>query len=256
MLPLTHGMAGLRLDGRALEIFPVPPSQMTQLMDDGKLDIGMLPVGALIERRDCPIIGKSMIGSDGPVRSVILAGWGEPTGWRVLHPDSQSRSSNALAQVLLRRFMGCDPSLADPIPMNDLWEPPIGSPSDEAYVLIGTRALRWREYWETRGGVVLDMGAEWKRQTGLPFVFAAWVARSDLDLVGNRIEEWMALFEGLKRQNMPHLPEIITTWPGLELERQTPAEALSYLTENIKFDLDDRARSGLSRFLSEARSIL
>lgn len=254
MLPLVHGMAVLSVSGRPLQIFPVPPSKMTQLMDDQELDIGMLPVGALIERTDWPIIGQSMIGSDGPVRSVILAGWGNPSGWRVLHPDSQSRSSNALAGVLLRRFMGLEIRLAEPIPMDDLWVPPLRGADDEVFVLIGTRALRWREHWERHGGVVLDMGAEWKRHTALPFVFALWVARPELDLSLNRIDLWMAEFERLKIQNSAHLPEIISRWPGLEHERQSPTEALEYLTQNIKFDLDDRARSGLARFLAEARN--
>jgi chorismate dehydratase len=190
-----------------------------------------------------------MIGSEGPVLSVLAVGRGDPASWKLVHPDSHSRTSNVLVRVLLERRYGTRPELGAPVPMEG-WSPPPTFPEGEAFVLIGTRALRWRELRNEPSLTVLDMGEVWTQWTGLPFVFAVWTARR-----GVILGEWPARFEALKRENMARLREIVEAWPGLEAERLTVDEAVEYLTRNIRFDLNDRAMAGFRRFYEEGRDL-
>lgn len=252
MLPLIHGMEGLSIEGQGIQVVSIPPAPMVELMDRGELDVGMLPVGAVIGRTDLEIVGYSMIGADGPVKSVLALGGGAPGTWDRLHPDSHSRSSNLLARVILAGCYDRRPRIADPIPLNG-WSPPDEPAPGEAYVLIGTRALHWRRHWHERpdeDATVLDLGDAWKSWTGLPFVFAVWAARK-----GAGLGSWMEKFEELKRRNQANLGSIVRSMPGLEEEQLTPDEARLYLTENIRYDLDDRALAGLERFYEEGRRL-
>lgn len=245
MLPLTHGMETLGDDRSAIEVVSVPPAPMADLMDRGELDVGMLPVGTVIDRPDWDIVGHSMIGSNGPVKSVLAIGQGDPSTWKRIHPDSHSRTSNLLVQVLLESQYGARAELRTAIPMGP-WSPPDPLPEGEAFVLIGTRALQWRHLAELEGVTALDLGEIWTAWTGLPFVFAVWAARRDTDL-----GDWLDRFEKLKLRNRENLPEIVGDWPGLKEERLSVEDAVRYLTENIKFDMDERALAGLARFHRE-----
>lgn len=249
MLPLIHGMEGLGGPSHPIRVIPVPPAPMADLMDRGELDLGMLPVGTVLDRPDWDIVGHSMIGSRGTVKSVLAIGHGHPSTWKRLHPDSHSRTSNALVQVLLANVYDVRPELAEPIPLEG-WTPPASPPEAEAFVLIGTRALKWRDLWRGLDASTLDLGEAWFEWTGLPFVYAVWAARRGA-VIGN----WMNRFEALKRQNMADLPTVVQGWPGLPEEGLTADEAVHYLTDNIRFDLDEAALTGLGRFYTEGRKL-
>ena len=104
--------------------------------------------------------------------------------------------------------------------------------------MIGDRCFEYARYFSLR----LDLGLEWKRHTGLPFVFACWVSARKLP------EEVTALFntalgEGLARRN-----EAVSL-----LERDaaaTPEEVIDYLNHNIDYRLDDRKRESLKTFIA------
>ena len=165
--------------------------------------------------------------------------------------DSHSRTSNVLAQVLLRRRFGVTGlTLGEPIPENG-WQPPELARPGEGYVLIGSRALRWRHHWSDGGpGRVFDLGSLWTEWTGLPFVFAVWAAREGADL-----GDWPERLEEVKAANLARLPEIAAAWPDLEHDRLNPAEAVDYLGRNLDFNLDEKAREGLERFYEEGRDL-
>jgi chorismate dehydratase len=87
----------------------------------------------------------------------------------------------------------------------------------------------------------LDLGAAWKDLTGLPFVFAAWVARGEVDL-GDLPERLAAA----RRAGLGHVPEILERfavprgWP-IELARR-------YLTEYLKFEIGPRQLEAIGLF--------
>ncbi len=251
MLPLTHGLDSLRLESdpaARLQIIAVPPSEMSRMMDEGTLDVGMVPVGAFVNRPNWKQVGRSMIGSRGAVASVLVKSISPVHKWKILHPDSHSRTSNLLARVILNGRYGIDPALGQPIPLTD-WELPARPQTGEAFILIGTRALHWREAWPD--GTTLDLGKVWSEWTGLPFVYALWATREGLDLETHRVAEWMEEFERLKERNLQNLDAVISAGASLADERITSAEARRYLTENITFDFGDDERLALVRFRLE-----
>ena len=93
---------------------------------------------------------------------------GELTGARIAVPG-QTSTSERLLQVLLAFKYQVQPeafvSLEDP---------------HDAFLLVGDQALRRRR--GVRGYPhKYDLGEEWYQWTGLPFVFARWMARRDMD---------------------------------------------------------------------------
>jgi chorismate dehydratase len=124
----------------------------------------------------------------------------------------------------------------------ELQQLPIGSGLEEspadAVMLIGDRAMR-----RPQGGFdsIWDLGEEWSRWAGLPFVFALWVARRGAELEATAEALVEARNEGVK-----HLQEIArSAAPGLGVSEE---ECRSYLCRHLRFHLGQRERQGLETF--------
>ena len=90
-----------------------------------------------------------------------------------------------------------------------------------------------------------DLGEEWNRWTGLPFVFALWVARPGVELAA--AGECLA---AARDEGITLLPEIARqAAPIVEIPE---AECLAYLRDHLEFRLGVRQRLGLERFFDLA----
>jgi chorismate dehydratase len=248
MQPLIYGLEAT-YPRRELELHLGPPSELARWLAAGKIDAGMAPVAAWFAHPQWSVVGRAMIGSRGAVASVLLAGGGPPAKWRTLRPDSHSMTSNALAAILTRRALNLDLAPGAPVPPSD-GDVALPAPG-EAMVLIGSRALAWRQRLAEAPGVhVIDLGTLWTEWTGLPSVNALWVARA-----GAALGEWPGRLERHQRFNACRLEEIVQAWPALAHDRLTPEQAHAYLRENIHYWLDAAARRGLERFYAEGRAL-
>lgn len=247
MRPLVAGLEELAADG--LHVVEAPPSRLARWLAAGKIDIGMVPVAAIFEHPEWTVAPRTMIGTRGAVRSVILAGLGRPRDWRRLRPDAHSRTSNALARVLTERHLNLRLEPGRPVPMAET-EPADRLRPGEAMVLIGSRALRSAGRLRRRGATVLDLGTLWRRWTGLPFVCALWAARP-----GAPVDGWLGRIDEVKRRNRAHLHRLAAAWPGLAYDRLNARQAADYLRRNVDFDFDAAARRGLGRFYAEGRAL-
>ena len=114
----------------------------------------------------------------------------------------------------------------------------LGDSTADAVLLIGDRAIR-----EPAGtfAFIWDLGEEWSRWTGLPFVFAMWVARPGVDLGNLAAALSAARDEGVRR-----LDEIAARE---SLKLAIPATICRrYLRDHLRFELGPRQREGLERF--------
>lgn len=247
MRPLVAGLDEFAVEG--LEVVEAPPSRLAKWLEAGKIDIGMVPVAAIFDHPEWSVAPRTMIGTRGAVRSVIIAGLGKPRDWRVLRPDAHSRTSNALARVLTEGRLGLQLEPGRPVPMDEV-EPADRLRAGEAMVLIGSRALRSRGPLRRAGATVLDLGSIWRRWTGLPFVFALWAARP-----GAPVDGWIERIDEVKRRNQSRLHALASKWPGLESDRLSARQAADYLRRNVDFDFDAAARRGLARFYAEGRAM-
>lgn len=148
------------------------PSELSRQLFAGELDAALIPVAEWFTRPNFLRTGSFGICCDGPVYSVVLAGIDQPAKLHEVLLDDASRTSAALAHLLL----------ADDPP--DLWSPTSSSliadivpTPGSAALLIGDQAIRFRKNYPEVP--VLDLGQAWKERTGLPFVFALWIRRPD-----------------------------------------------------------------------------
>jgi len=209
------------------------PSRLAKGLAYGTLDVGIVPVVEWFRHPEWQIVSDACIACRGPVRSVRLFARKAPEQIRMLAVDEASRTSVALSRILLAERFGSYPTLV-PLPLENSPE----NSSADGVLLIGDRAMSASEQgWH----FVWDLGAEWNRWTGLPFVFAVWLARPELP-VGPLHE----LFARARDTGFARVAEIAADHaPRIGW---SPAECQAYLQENLWFHLDEEARRGLELF--------
>lgn len=147
------------------------PSQLPQRLSDGAVDAILVSSIDLLTQPGRKAASGVCIGSYGPAESVRLFSKSPIREIASLALDASSMTSNALARLLLRREYGVSP-------LTEICRPdlPAMLSTHDAAVLIGDKGLS-----ESAEGVeVLDLGEEWTRATGLPFVWALWVGGEGL----------------------------------------------------------------------------
>src|SRR5262245_51673965 len=148
------------------------PSRLADELAAGRLDVALIPSIEYFQNPNYTIVSDACIACRGPVRSVKLFSRVPLESIGTLALDEGSRTSVALVQILLREQHGVVPELL-PFPIDAAPE----SISADALLMIGDRAMR-----RPRGqfAIELDLGDAWRRWSGLPFVFAMWVARQEI----------------------------------------------------------------------------
>jgi chorismate dehydratase len=149
--------------------------------------------------------------------------------------DEGSRTSAALTRILLAEMYGVEPN----------WEPlPIGcgieTTDADAVLLIGDRAIAdgspnadFAEIW--------DLGSRWSDWTGLPFVFAMWIARVGLD-----VDEVAAKLGSARDNGVRHFAQIAAR--EAPLVGVSHEVAMGYFRDNLHFVLGNEELAGLQKF--------
>jgi len=226
--------ARLRQD---FEISYTIPSHCARQLKEGSADIGIIPVAAYAEIPDLVIVPDVAIAAKNKVRSILLVSKIPLEKIRSVATDESSRTSAALVEIYLRKFVGGDPGFTRQKP--DLKEM---LQWHDAALLIGDPALQAR----TSGYHVYDLAEEWRRWTGRPFVFAFWAVRKGA-LQARPAELNVAqVFQQSRDNGLKHIPEIAAAWaPKLGLRTGVISE---YLTENVDYSLDRENLEGLGLF--------
>ena len=198
------------------------PSVLATMLFENELDVALVPVFEALRHPGYRLVDGAAIAADGPVFSVFLAYRGELRDVRKITLDPASLSSAHLLKVLLAEFHGLHPEY--------------GSDGD-ARLLIGNQAIEFRTDSANGDWRILDLGEEWKRCTGLPFVFALWAMRPG---VAAAVAEELRL---LKKRGVEQIERIVAEdeFATLELRRR-------YLTEHIRFDAGSRGRQAICRY--------
>src|SRR5262249_7560218 len=131
---------------------------------------------------DYEIISDACVAACGPVLSVKLYFRTAPGDVKTLALDEGSRTSAALARIMLAERFGVEPKIE-----KFTLDSRVEETTADAVLMIGDRAILppaipFVEEW--------DLGEEWLRWTGLPFVFALWVGRRGVEL--GRVETALA----------------------------------------------------------------
>lgn len=216
------------------------PSRLADRLAVSDLDLGLIPVVECLAQPAYRIVSDACIACRGPVLSVKLLSRVPIAEIRTLALDEGSRTSAALIQVLLWRRCGLRPTRHN-LPLEARPE----SVDTDAVLLIGDRAIHAaRDVF----AFAWDLGEEWCRETGLPFVFAVWAARPGVQTA--EIEQVLCR---ARDAGVAHLSEIARREAsGVGLPESA---CLAYLQDNLHFTLGPDERRGLILFHEFAREL-
>lgn len=232
--PLTYRLAEI---APHVELIFDVPSRLADALKAGELDVAMIPSIEYFRRPGYTIISDACIACRGPVRSVKLFSRVPVERIRTLALDEGSRTSAVLVRILLKEQFGLEPEIS---------LLPIGASADDtpadAVLLIGDRGIIFNH---KRFDFAWDLGERWMQWTGLPFVFAMWIARPGVDLHDFDRQLSQARDEGIER-----LSEIarLEAASGLISEQ----DCLVYLRDHLHFYFGLQERRGLELFYRRA----
>jgi chorismate dehydratase len=236
-VPLVRGLPELL---PAAELSFDHPSRLADQLAHGRLDVALAPSIELARHPEWSIISSACIGCRGPVLSVKTLFRKPPVAVKSLALDEGSRTSAVLTQILLADKYGVRPRL-EILPVG---VSPLETASD-AVLVIGDRAIRspsagFCESW--------DLGEQWVRSTGLPFVFAVWAARPGVD--SSELEAALDSARDQGRRELETIAKEQSKAMGLPNDL-----VLGYLRDNLNFYLDASARRGLELFFRRAAAL-
>ena len=227
--PLLYGLKRSGLIDK-IELVEEYPSRIATMLVNDEIDVGLVPVVVIPLLKEPHIITDYCIGADGEVASVAIFSEVPIEQVETVLLDYQSSTSVTLAKLLLKEYWQKEVVLEDA--GEDFRSFITGT---TAGIVIGDRALEQRKH----SAYIYDLGSAWKAHTGLPFVFAAWVANKQLG------EDFEDAFNRANGYGISHIDEVVSENPydGYDLKK--------YYTQNISYRLDDEKRKGLALFLKK-----
>jgi chorismate dehydratase len=234
------------------------PSRLADSLSAGRLDVALIPTVEFFRTPGYRVVSDACVACRGPVLSVKLHFRVPPSEVRRVALDEGSRTSSALTQILLAELHSVRPRF-EPLPIGCGLE----SSEADAVLLIGDRAIadcglriadskRDNPKSEIRNpkseeGIgtafvdVWDLGEMWCRWTELPFVFAMWVARPEVQAV-----EVAPVLNAARDDGLRQLTRIATREAAaLRIPKELTTR---YLRDNLHFKLGRKERTGLRMF--------
>lgn len=228
------------------------PAELNDLLVAGELDVSVISaVEYARHAKHLVLLPELAISCDGPVQSVVLFSRQpvEKLDGKAVLRSASSRTSVALLELLCRDVWKIRPPprfaevRAEASDLEHLAELP-----HEAVLVIGDPALLLaaRHVYPHR----YDLGEEWKRWTGLPFVFAVWAARRGADSQAvRRIHR--ALLES-RAWGLAHLDELAR---AASAATQVPdSECRDYLA-GLDYALTYKHLAGLTDFFRRLAAV-
>lgn len=238
-LPFVYGLNHSEIKQQC-EISLDIPSLCAEKMTSGKADIGLIPVAAIPEIINAEIISEYCIGANGKVKTVCLYSEVPLKKIETVLLDYQSRTSVLLARILAREFWKINPK----------WEKAEKGFENKikgttAGVVIGDRTFSL-SLGKSRGEV-LDLSEEWKKFTGLPFVFACWVANKKMSA------DFLTSFNSALQYGLNNIDKTLDEFPPDFIPK---TGAKKYLTENISFVFDLEKKKAMKLFFELSKRLI
>lgn len=210
------------------------PARVAERLVAGEIDMGLVPVAALPDLPSCQIVGTHCIGTEGEIASVALFSEVPLQEIETVYLDYQSRTSVALLRFLMREYWDIHPQIIQA--ENEDYRHQLTGTT--AGLVIGDRAFEQRK----QSTFIYDLGSEWRKITGLPFVFAVWAAVKPLPA------GFEAVFDQANALGLSRLEEITAgiDFPLYDLHK--------YYSLHLSYRLDERKRRSMELFLETIRN--
>jgi chorismate dehydratase len=215
-----------------VELTYAVPSELARMLRDGRLDVANVSIFEGLQNPKLVIIPGISISAYGAVKSVRLFSKAPLHQIRSVALDTSSLTSSALTRILLREQF-------DVVPIYSHHKPDLGAmlAAHDAGLIIGDLKL----FDLLPGTVVYDLGQGWQDLTGLPFVYACWLAREDC-----ATPEMSAILTRAKAWGLERLDEIATHWAS---KMQLPLDRCQdYLIHVMNYDLTAEQIAGLEQY--------
>lgn len=218
---------GLQING--MEIVEEYPAKIAAMLLNDEIDVGLVPVAIIPKLKEHYIISDYCIGAESAVASVCLFSEVPLDKIQKVILDYQSKTSVALARVLIEHYWKLQVVFEE---AKENFRQEIQGTT--AAVVIGDRAFEQRKISVYK----YDLAEAWIEFTGLPFVFAAWVANKRLPA------DFIKTFNEANKIGLENIDTVV-------VENVSPFYDLkTYFTENISYVLTEDKRKGLQKFLS------
>ena len=230
MYAFTHGE---KIDG--MEIIEDYPAKIASMLLADQIDVGLVPVVIIPKLSEHYIISDYCIGAENAVGSVCLFSDVPLPEIQKVILDYQSRTSVALARILIAHYWKLSVEFEE---AGENFRDKIKGTT--AAVVIGDRAFEQRKLSKYK----YDLAETWIEFTGLPFVFAAWVANKKLP------EDFIRKFNDANKKGLENIETVVK-------ENYSPYYDLQqYYNENISYELTADKKKGLERFLALVKAEL
>ena len=248
--PLVYGLEALPQFDVRYDI----PSECARLLHAHDTDLGLIPsIEYLRGPRPYTLVPGAGVTSTGPVASVAIFTRRDPRDIRSIAMDSSSRTSVALATILLRREFGAAPEAVSMPPDLDA----MLAVADAALIIGDTALFLNPQSTISNQSAIrnpqsavrkIDLGALWTQATGLPFVYAFWAGWPDA-VTPEQVER----LQRARDEGTAHAAEIArASYPD---DPAREAVAGQYLRDNIRYILGDEELEGLQTFYRYATEL-
>ena len=215
--PLIYGWEG--------KVILDHPSALCAQLARSELDVALVSSFEFLRNPIYRIVDGVSISSDGPVYSVVVAHHGDFAELKEIALDPAAETSGNLLRGLLGELN---------------LKPEIRSTSspESARLLIGDQAIRFRRQ-HSNNFHFWDLGEHWEKLRGLPFVYALWLVRPEVEnpkLIGERLRK-------LRDENLANLDKLIAN--ETEFDR---AFCDRYYRRHLRFNFGDKQKKGLLAF--------
>ncbi len=209
------------------------PAVCAAKLATNEVQIGLIPVAAMLDIQNPQIITDYCISAHEAVNSVFIFANSSVDEIHTIYLDPHSRSSNNLAKILLKYFWKKE------VVFKERTIDIVSLKDGEAFVLIGDRTFGIQEQYQH----VYDLATAWYKFTGLPFVFAAWVANTIL--TADFIKEFNAVLAyGLANKN-----EVI------KANQLANFDVADYLNNKINYHLSEEKLKSIELYLTYCKSL-
>jgi predicted solute-binding protein len=236
------------------------PSALCNKLARGELDIALASSFEFLRNPVYRIVDDASISSAGPVYSVVVAHTGDISEIKEIELDPASETSGNLLRCLLTelglrarvirnidlqsvRPVGLQPAeskRADSMPAGRTGHSAMLPTSQRARLLIGDQAIRFRQkhaaefhFW--------DLGEQWNKLVGLPFVYALWLIRPKV----RNSEPLAERLRKLRDENLAGIERLIAEEKEFDHDF-----CRHYYGEHIRFGFGEKEKEGLQAFAS------
>lgn len=220
-IPFVYGIKQSPELLNSIELSLDIPSLCASKLIENKVDVGLVPVAALLDIPNYKIISDYCIGSVGKVTSVFIFSKKPIAEIKTIRLDAQSRTSNNLARILLQNYWKQEVFIVENEELAD------------AYVQIGDRTFG-KDKTEP---YAYDLGEAWTDFCGLPFAYAVWAANKELP------KEFTELFNKALKLGLDNREEVLKDIP-----EHKNIDIREYLLNSINYDLDEEKRAAIKLF--------